>query len=135
MEIPVTSSRAMVKSTVDQIVTGMNLGVVSGRANGIVVSPEAKSRPNITRTLVNFAKNALGEEFRFTSVQITKNYLAALHVEKDNLGPSYMIGIGDYTGGAVWVQDQGALDCHDKWVTFDANVSHCTCLTLALGTR
>ena len=28
------------------------------------------------------------------------------HVDANNLGPSYMIGLGDYTGGELWVADE-----------------------------
>ena len=34
--------------------------------------------------------------------QVNKNYSAALHVDKFNLGPSYIVGLGDFTGGALW---------------------------------
>jgi hypothetical protein len=55
------------------------------------------------------------------------------------MGASYIIGVGDYApvyidGGSVWVQDRGALDCHNKWVEFDGNIPHATILPYK-GTR
>ena len=38
-------------------------------------------------------------EFCFTSVQVNKNYASALHVDKNNCGPSLIVGLGDYSGG------------------------------------
>lgn len=105
--------------------TGMCLGVLSGRSAGIVVGQESKQRPHLTETLVNFARQAV-PGFQFTSIQVNKNYLSALHVDKHNLGPSYIVGVGDYTDGELWVQTEGTMDCHNKWVTFDGNVPHCT---------
>ena len=103
----------------------MCLGVLSGRSAGIVVGAETKARPCLTQTLVNFARQYIGD-WNFTSIQVNKNYLSALHVDKNNLGPSYIVGVGDYSDGELWVQDQGKLDCHDEWVTFDGNIPHCT---------
>jgi hypothetical protein len=87
-------------------------------------------------------------------VKVNKNYLSALHVDKNNLGPSYIVGhfrhfnadfphftaistpiqrqfnanlgVGDYTDGGLWVQDMGEVGCKHSWEQFDGNVPHCT---------
>ena len=41
--------------------------------------------------------------------QVNKNYLSAMHVDKNNFGPSYIVGVGDYTAGALWIQSEGCL--------------------------
>eukprot|EP01043_Picozoa_sp_COSAG02_P002080 COSAG02_NODE_46_length_45443_cov_36.731497_32_plen_1137_part_00 len=123
--IPVNLTRFNVKKSQDQEVTGMCLGVVNARSNGVVASSFGRNRPNLTKTLVNFAKLAV-PEFNFTSIQVNKNYLSAMHVDKNNLGPSYIVGVGDYTQGGLWVQTLGAVDCNRKWILFDGNVPHCT---------
>ena len=38
-------------------VTGMCLGVVNARSNGVVASTFGRTRPNLTKTLVNWAKH------------------------------------------------------------------------------
>ena len=70
----------------EQVVTGMCIGVVGGRSNGIITSSFARLRPNLSKTLVDFAKRYV-PDFPFTSIQVNKNYLSALHVDKNNLGP------------------------------------------------
>ena len=90
--VPVNDSRKNVKKTQNQIVTGMCLGVVNARANGIATSLASRLRPNLTRTLVNFAKHAK-PGFAFTSIQVNKNYASALHCDANNLGPSYIVGV------------------------------------------
>ena len=32
---------------------------------------------------------------------MNKDYLSALHVDKNNMGPSYIVGLGDYVGGTL----------------------------------
>ena len=41
------------------------------------------------------------------------------HVDGNNLGPSYIMSLGEHTGGKLWTADQGEIDCHKKWAKFD----------------
>ena len=43
------------------------------------------------------------------------------HVDGNNLGPSYIMSLGEHTGGKLWTADQGEIDCHKKWAKFDGN--------------
>ena len=141
--IPVNTSRTNLKMDAEQVVTGMCLGVVGGRGNGIITSSHTYNRPNLTASLVKFArKYALAsaraeaakagrnedecEDLYFTSIQVNKNYLSAMHVDGNNLGPSFIVGVGDYSNGGLWVRTHGELDCRHKWQLFDGNVPHCT---------
>ena len=38
--------------------------------------------------------------------QVNKNYLSAMHVDKGNVGRSYIVGVGDFSGGDLWVHRQ-----------------------------
>jgi hypothetical protein len=121
VQIPVNTSRQNVKRTVNQEVTGMCLGVVNARSNGIVVSSFALDRPKLTELLARFAKQ-YAPGFTFTSIQVNKNYMSAMHCDKNNLGNSYIVGVGDYTDGALWVAGKNDVQCHDKWVQVCATI-------------
>ena len=45
--------------------------------------------------------------FRFTSIQFNKNYAMNKHVDSHNTGVSYIIGLGDYTGGELLIYYDG----------------------------
>ena len=45
-----------------------------------------------------------------------------MHVDKNNLGPSYIVGVGDYTEGGLWYQPRGEVQCRHKWELFDGNI-------------
>ena len=122
--IPATNSRQNVKRAASQVVNGMCLGIVNARSKGIVYSLAARLRPNLTKTLVNFARKNC-PKFKFTSIQVNKNYLSALHVDGNNLGPSKIVGVGRYKDGGLWTM-KGALDCKHKWESFDGNMPHAT---------
>ena len=40
-------------------------------------------------------------EFRCASIQLNRNYSSKLHTDKNNLGSSYIIGLGDYEGSRL----------------------------------
>eukprot|EP01046_Picozoa_sp_COSAG06_P001221 COSAG06_NODE_37_length_30537_cov_73.315658_23_plen_145_part_00 len=50
----------------------------------------------------------------------------ACSVDRGNLGPSYIVGLGNYKQGALWVQTLGAVDVKHRWTLFNGNVPHCT---------
>jgi len=119
------------KNISDEDVLGFNLGVTDGRAkHGIVVGNAVLEREVLADVLGRFIRQHK-PDFKYTSIQVNKNVRCNLHVDGNNLGASYIIGVGDYgpvyiDGGSVWVQDRGALDCHNKWVEFDGNIPHST---------
>ena len=44
--------------------------------------------------------------FNFTSIQYNKNHRSAKHIDGKNTGISYIIGLGNYTGGDLIVYDE-----------------------------
>jgi hypothetical protein len=62
-------------------------------------------------------------EFNYTTIQINKNVLCIPHIDKNNVGDSMIIGLGDYTGGELVVEGQ-PTDIHNKFVVFDGRKGH-----------
>ena len=65
-------------------------------------------------------------EFKFTSIQYNKNQQAKKHVDKNNVGVSTIIGLGDYSGGELIVYDEDGNngvkhDIHNKFLQFDGS--------------
>ena len=50
------------------------------------------------------------------------------HTDNYNLGPSYIIALGDWSGpgGELWTHDLGAVDVRRRWQRFYGAVPHCT---------
>ena len=55
-----------------------------------------------TRLLLNLHD----PKFKFTTIQYNKNQRAAKHKDGRNVGVSYIIGLGNYTGGELIVYDE-----------------------------
>lgn len=152
IDFPVQSSRTNVTRGTPP--RGFVLGAVNIRSHGgMQLAQATRDKPNLGRLLSAFFRDQCGDAlFRYTTIQINANYEAALHVDKFNLGPSYIVGVGDWRSpttseasdeltepyrqsrhplepklaGRLWVQGHGALDCREKWVAFDGNTPHCT---------
>ena len=66
-------------------------------------------------------------DFRFTTIQFNKNYQIQKHIDGYNTGISYIIGLGDYTGGELLVYFDGKdkpptpIDIKGKFYTFDGS--------------
>ena len=71
--------------------------------------------------------------FKFTSVQYNKNHRAARHRDAKNTGISYIIGLGNYTGGELTVFDENEKNpvkhnIKNKFYTFNGSkYPHETC--------
>ena len=65
-------------------------------------------------------------KFKFTSVQYNKNHRTARHRDASNVGVSYIVGLGDYTGGDLIIFDENEKnpvrhDIRNKFYTFNGS--------------
>ena len=91
------------------------------------------SRHNVKhKELLAAAKSflkAAGVKYRFESVTVNKNHAAARHVDKNNTGHSFIIGLGNYTGGQLVFSDKespyhGSHNIKNKWLKFVGDTEH-----------
>ena len=65
-------------------------------------------------------------KFKFTSIQYNKNHRAARHRDAKNTGVSYIVGLGNYTGGELIIFDEHEKNpvkhnIKNKFYTFDGS--------------
>lgn len=65
-------------------------------------------------------------KFKFSSIQVNKNNRTAKHKDSNNVGVSYILGLGDYTGGELIVYDENGknpkkIDIKNKFYKFDGS--------------
>jgi FkbM family methyltransferase len=109
---------------------GFAMGKVWKLDEGIYESRFNEKFADLWKALKALAKE-YDPRFPWTSVQVNKNQQCALHRDRNNKGPSIMIGLGDYTGGELVVVDEvtGKEHVHDarnRFVRFDGNHAHYT---------
>lgn len=107
----------------------MCIGMTATWDNRPILSAATKHRPNLTKLLCAFAKHDR-PDYEFTSIQVNKDYAAALHVDGNNSWDSIIVGLGDYAGGQLWVDTgrtaHGTLvDVHNRWHRFCGAHPHC----------
>mmetsp|Transcript_12500 Transcript_12500/g.16817 ORF Transcript_12500/g.16817 Transcript_12500/m.16817 type:complete len:647 (+) Transcript_12500:780-2720(+) len=137
--IPIQATRRNVTRVGDTPPRGLVLGAVNVRGHGgIQLTIATREHEELSRLLARFFRaHCPDPDFTYTTIQINYNYQAQLHVDRYNLGPSYIVGLGDWKeannislsediAGMLWVYGRGALDCRKKWIHFDGNVPHQT---------
>ena len=109
--------------------------MVLGRVRQLYSSCDGKvckvpSRHNAKhKVLLAAAKSFLNQHdprYGFEAVTINKNHAAAKHVDKNNKGHSYIIGLGDYTGGELVFTDKkspnyGVHNIKKRWLKFEGD--------------
>lgn len=105
LEVPRNTSRKNVMPKGQRFINGMLLGVFAygGRVG---LSLATSRHPWLTRLLAA-AMRMEAPEFPFTSIQVNYNYAAKPHVDRNNLGPSYIVALGEHAGGDLWVHEEG----------------------------
>lgn len=102
----------------------LGLSMILGTSDVAVNKKTARHAP-LARVLTALARRH-APDFRFTSIQVNKNNQTPLHVDRNNLGESAIVGLGDYRGGEVWVAGDGIHDCRNRFCFFDGNEAHGT---------
>jgi hypothetical protein len=113
---------------------GFVLGIVTswagkGSRSGYRKMLSMKTREPKYKKLFNETKKLMrlkDPKFKFTSIQYNKNNRAARHRDAKNVGVSYIIGLGDYTGGELIIFDENEKnpvkhDIRGKFNTFDGS--------------
>lgn len=75
------------------------LGMVRKRSQAPDLSRQSWMDARLHHLLMKFA--LVNVPISFTSVQVNDSYLCASHKDKHNVGKSYIVGFGPYTGGEL----------------------------------
>ena len=126
-EFPFNTGRKNVLHKGQKGYYGMVLGRVKmmfGR--GFAQSRHNKNHKELLKSSREFLKSH-DPKYRFDAVTINKNHPAAKHVDKNNKGFSYIIGLGDYKGGDLVFESgpyKGVHNIKNKWLKFKGDHPH-----------
>jgi hypothetical protein len=124
-KFPVNSSRKNVAKTPTQ---SFVLGTVNYRGQkflgGKTKGPSRYNQkfPQLYEAIRNLIK-LWKPDFEFTTIQVNKNFACSPHIDKNNVGQSYIIGFGNYTGGELVVEGK-FFNIKNRWKKFDGNKGH-----------
>ena len=76
--------------------------------------------------------NEYKPDFEYTTIQVNKNVTCNPHVDKNNVGPSYVIALGDFTGGDLVIEGK-EYSIKNKFKKFNGTKGHW--ITPFKGTR
>ena len=61
--------------------------------------------------------------FEYTTIQVNKNVISMPHIDKNNVGPSFGIALGNFTGGELVIEGK-PHDIKDKFLKFNGTLGH-----------
>ncbi|MDC0510872.1 hypothetical protein OAN61_00540 [bacterium] len=85
-----------------------------------------KKYPEVLKAGKKFIR-AKFPNYRFQSLTINKNHRAAKHIDKYNVDISYIIGLGNYTGGELVFESgpyKGVHNIRNRWLKFKGDHPH-----------
>jgi len=124
-DFPKNYSRQNISKTPTQ---SFVLGEVNLRGQKILnyktrgISRWSKKFPELYDLLKDFIKQH-DPNFEYTTIQLNKNIQSPPHIDKNNVGYSYIIGLGDYTGGNLVIEGK-QYNIKNTWKKFDGRLGH-----------
>ena len=64
------------------------------------------------------------ENAELNAICVNKNIKCEPHVDKNNKGNSWILFLGDFSGGALCFADGRVIDVHGVWHEFDGKIQH-----------
>ena len=117
---------------VDTEITAFVLGLVKDYAKPNLV-PSRYNRVPKYRKLHILLKKLIKErdpDYKYTTIQINKDVETIFHTDKNNLGKSYCLSLGDFTGGALELKGKDdkilPINTKNRLVLYDGNIEHRT---------
>lgn len=86
-------------------------GIVGKRSLPPDFSRQCWKRAYLYKLLLDFADKYV--KIPYTSITINQNYSAGPHYDKNNIGDSYLVAFGDYTGGRLKIHEGNLKGTHD----------------------
>ena len=81
------------------------LGIVSKRSLAPDLSRISWAHPYLFFLLMQFAEKHVSPHISYTSIQVNHNYPCNPHKDIGNVGDSYILAFGEFTGGELCIED------------------------------
>ena len=88
------------------------------------VSQHTYRHKELAKALCDLGREAF-PDFPFTSIMVNKDG-CALHVDRNNCGPSMICSLGEHTGGELWQWPGDVIDVHNKFQMSNGLLPHAT---------
>ena len=123
---PQNGNRSNVLKKNDKSYPGFALGIIFSWTHGWEHTLSALSKqPKYSKLLNQSMKliNSFDPDFECSTIQFNKNYQITKHIDGNNVGESYIIGLGNYAGGELIVYDENDkpkyVDINHKFYKFN----------------
>ena len=111
---------------------GVSLGLTINPTNDGILTVAAATYqylPTIRLIVKLLISQGMLNRIKFTSIQLNNSYQTAVHQDDANWMSSWIIAVGIFTGGMLYIHngiEAEVVDIHDIWYEFDGNMPHGT---------
>ena len=112
-KIPLQKKRMNVKTNSSDTFHACILGKVSFLRKGRMCLEDSlvtKANPSLTQLIFDYGKS-IQPGFGFNAVCVNKSYQMRKHKDKNNIGESMVVGLGDYSGGELKIWNKKGDSC------------------------
>jgi len=114
----------------EESVEAFTLGKVRAYHTKIMVESANNKKHRILLKLLDDAVKLFDPDFRYTTIQLNKNVLTPVHRDKNNVGLSLALSLGEFTGGGIRQFNLGGgyrdIDTHNNFQFQDGSLLHQT---------
>ncbi len=97
--------------------------VYSRRLKKYTVSTSCTDNPRLYELLKALAAEEV-PNFSYTTIAVNKNVVTRPHVDKYNIGPTLILGLGSFKGGDLVIRDKDFDLSQNKWLYFWGKDEH-----------
>ena len=133
IKYPVNVNRPKLKNDLSEVHRGVALGLVAVRPLNWINGEKHRQCCSLKwkkyQKCFDISKKLFNEyspepDFKWTTIQYNSNQVSAKHKDKNNIGESYIIGLGDYEGGLLKVwhnedEEPEYIDIKNKFYKFN----------------
>ena len=106
LSFPTQKRKNISTSPVEGFVLGYIIPRGKGRWKGTEPRLSSKSTQQEYKEIYELLKEIAPPDFEYTSIQVNKNVKCGKHIDRYNKTDSAIIGLGDYTEGALRIYDK-----------------------------
>lgn len=121
-----TLNKTDLKINLKRLNSGIGISQCFGKYNirkrsGLFESVNNAVYPELYKILLEYGEKYVKPFIKYTSIQVNKNYQTKAHIDKNNYGNSYIIGLGNYKRGELVVNGY-IHDIHYKPILFNGSI-------------
>ncbi len=115
IEFPVVFKKFQTVTSQNEII---HFGNIFRPHHGYIECPANKKYPRVYNRLRNLMK-IHDPEFKYSTITVNKNVQCKPHKDNSNHGDTYIVALGEFTGGRLMIENEPPVTIEDNFFKFN----------------